>query len=99
MTSKSTTNSAIHETIDTPDNGSDLSKYEFVNGNHVPQHLTKREREILNWLSQGKNSFEISCILGICESTVKFHVNNALTKLEATNRTHAVAKALRLQLI
>lgn len=64
-----------------------------------PLHLTKRETEILNWLSHGKNSIEISMILGICESTVKFHVNNTLVKLNASNRTHAVATALRMELI
>jgi len=62
-------------------------------------HLTKRETEILHWLSQGKSSLEISIILSICESTVKFHVNNTLEKLQASNRTHAVAKALRQKLI
>lgn len=73
------------------------SSSENSDSNQSP--LTKREVEILRWLSEGKSSLEISIILNICESTVKFHVNNTLAKLHASNRTHAVAKALRQQLI
>lgn len=61
--------------------------------------LTERELEILRWLSQGKSSWDISKILDISERTVKFHVNNACVKLDAVNRTHAVAKAILHDLI
>ena len=94
MTSKSAIKSAIPSATNNA-----LKRPEFVDQSNKLTHLTKREQEILLWLSEGKSSFEISVILGICESTVKFHVNNTLTKLDATNRTHAVAKALRLDLI
>ena len=61
--------------------------------------LSSREKEVLNWLKQGKSSWDISVILGISKRTVDFHVYNVIQKLGATNRTQAVAVATRLGLI
>ena len=61
--------------------------------------LTQREQEILRWLKEGKSSWDIGKILNISERTVKFHVTNALVKLNAVNRTHAVAIAMEKNLI
>ncbi len=61
--------------------------------------LTLREKEVLNWLRQGKTSWDISAILKISERTVNFHVYNIMEKLGATNRPQAVAIATRLGLI
>lgn len=61
--------------------------------------LTQRETECLTWTAVGKTSWEISVILSISESTATFHLRNAGVKLMASNRTHAVAKALHLGLI
>ncbi len=61
--------------------------------------LSAREREVLNWLSQGKSSWGMSVILGISESTVNYHVYNIMRKLEVTNRPQAVAAAVRLGLV
>lgn len=61
--------------------------------------LSSREKEILHWLMQGKSSWEISVILNISERTVNFHIYNIMQKLEAVNRTHAVAVATSLGLI
>lgn len=61
--------------------------------------LTERERECLIWIAQGKTSWEASVILGISESTTTFHLRNAVLKLKASNRTHAVAKALQSGII
>lgn len=57
--------------------------------------LTKRETEILKWFEGGKTTWEISVILGVSQSVIKWHSNNILRKLSAINRTHAVAIALR----
>lgn len=57
--------------------------------------LSSREREVLDWLKQGKSSWEISAILKISERTVNFHVGNILRKLQVVNRAQAVAVALR----
>jgi len=68
--------------------------------NNVPlQELTTREKECLLWSAEGKTALEISIILEISESTVNFHLKNAVTKLDCANKTHAVAKAILLGLI
>ena len=56
--------------------------------------LTAREKDCLRWRSQGKTDWEISQMIGISESTVKFHLENSRAKLGATNTIHAVAKAI-----
>ncbi len=61
--------------------------------------LTSRERDILRWIRDGKGTWETSRILAISERTVKFHISNIMAKLDASNRSHAVAKALRFGLI
>jgi LuxR family transcriptional regulator, quorum-sensing system regulator BjaR1 len=61
--------------------------------------LTAREQEVLRWAAGGKTSWEISVILRISERTVKFHLVEASRKLNAVNRTSAVAKALAWGLI
>ena len=62
-------------------------------------HLTCREREVLALLAQGRQLDEIATGLGIGSETVRTHVRNASERLGATNRTHAVAIAIRHQLI
>ena len=57
--------------------------------------LSERERECLIWTSGGKTSVEIARILGLSEHTVNHYLNNAARKLNAGNRTQAVAFAMR----
>ena len=73
---------------------SDTVGLTFANNN-----LTPREGEILNWIMQGKSTWDISTIINISERTVKFHIDNAIKKLGAVNRAHAVAIALRNELL
>lgn len=63
------------------------------------QPLTPRELEVVQWIANGKSSWEISKILNISERTVKFHTSTIIQKLGASNRTHAVAKSLSYGLI
>lgn len=67
------------------------------NANNVV--ISVREKEVLNWLQQGKSSWDISVILGISESTVNFHVYKIMQKLGVTNRPQAVAVAAHSGLI
>ena len=62
--------------------------------NNLKKELTAREKECLSWTAAGKTSWEISQILRLSESTITFHLKNAIEKMEVTNRPHAVAKAL-----
>jgi DNA-binding NarL/FixJ family response regulator len=61
--------------------------------------LSAREREILGLLANGFSNPEIAARLFISPETVRTHVRNAMTKLEADTRTQAVALALRYALI
>lgn len=62
-------------------------------------HLTGREREVLLLLAQGRQLDEIALGLGIGSETVRTHLRKASQRLGATNRTHAVAIAIRHHLI
>jgi DNA-binding CsgD family transcriptional regulator len=62
-------------------------------------HLTNREKEILQWVAQGKSNTVIGDILNISERTVNFHLQQAYQKLHTCSRTTAVLKAIRLGLI
>ena len=61
--------------------------------------LTRRQREILQLLANGGSTTVAARELGLSEETVKTHTKNALARLGARNRTHAVAIALRESLI
>jgi LuxR family transcriptional regulator, quorum-sensing system regulator BjaR1 len=65
----------------------------------LPTALTDREQDILSWAARGKTNSETAKILGITEQTVEFHLRNASRKLNALNKTHAVALALMARLI
>jgi DNA-binding CsgD family transcriptional regulator len=76
--------------------------WEFIGTTEAPkriQSLTPREREVLAWAARGKSAWEIGEILHITKRTVDEHVQAATRKLGATNRTQAVAIALRNRII
>lgn len=56
----------------------------------LPVHLTHREREILELVSQGRSNGEIAEQLFVGTATVKTHVSNLLMKLGVKDRIHAV---------
>ncbi len=56
--------------------------------------LTDREREVMTLVASGLQSGEIAERLFLSPETVKSHVHNALGKLGAHTRAHAVAIAL-----
>jgi DNA-binding NarL/FixJ family response regulator len=57
--------------------------------------LSAREREVLALLVKGRSNREIAAQLGIKEATVKSHVSVILMRLEVSDRTQAVVKALQ----
>lgn len=63
------------------------------------QGLTKRELQILHEIASGLETKEVARELHISEHTVTEHISAILRKLHAKNRTEAVAKALRSEII
>ncbi|MDX6604888.1 MAG: hypothetical protein QOF23_1397 [Solirubrobacterales bacterium] len=61
--------------------------------------ITHRQREILQLLAIGESTTVAARQLDLSEETVKTHTKNAVARLGARNRTHAVAIALRECLI
>ena len=57
--------------------------------------LTPREREVVQWVAQGKTSHEASIIIGISARTVEQHVQAAMVKLGATNRVQLAVEAAK----
>lgn len=58
--------------------------------------MTDRESQVLSLVAEGFSNKLIGAELGVCERTVKNHLTSIMTKLRATDRTHAVVTAVRL---
>jgi DNA-binding NarL/FixJ family response regulator len=63
------------------------------------QALTSREVEVLRLVAKGNANKEIAAQLSLTEETVKTHIRNILGKLEANDRTHAVAIGIKRGII
>ena len=61
--------------------------------------LTNRETDVLDLLRQGLENKKIARELGLSQGTVRNHISSILQKLEVTNRTQAVIRALHLGLL
>jgi DNA-binding CsgD family transcriptional regulator len=53
--------------------------------------LTAREREVLQWIAQGKRNREIGAIMNISPRTIQKHVQSILVKLCVETRGAAAA--------
>ena len=60
----------------------------------VVQELTDRELQILRLMAEGYTNRDIADALFLAEGTVKNHVSSVLLKLDTTDRTKAVLRAL-----
>ncbi len=61
--------------------------------------MTKREIQVLNYLSKGKKNGEIAQELNVSLHTAKAHIHNIFFKLRVKDRTQAVVKAIKRKLI
>jgi DNA-binding NarL/FixJ family response regulator len=67
---------------------------------HFTDHaLTPREVDVLQLVAKGNANKEIAAQLSLTEETVKSHIRNILAKLEANDRTHAVAIGVKRGII
>lgn len=62
-------------------------------------HLSPRERAVLALAAAGRSDVQMAEALGVQPSTIKTHLTRARTKLGASTRAEAVARALRAGLI
>jgi DNA-binding CsgD family transcriptional regulator len=69
------------------------NKYELTNG--ISEKFTKREKDIIRLLGQGKRVSEIAHILSISIHTVNTHKKNIFKKSNSNNSADLVVKCLR----
>src|SRR4051812_32897748 len=74
--------------------GRHLSCFLVGRGASAPGALSLRERDVVTLGAQGMTSAEIASTLSISPATVESHFRNAVGRLRARNRTHAIALAL-----
>jgi DNA-binding NarL/FixJ family response regulator len=65
----------------------------------TPPKLTPRERQILHLLQAGKSNGDIATLLHRSHHTVKHQVSALLAKLNASDRNHAITRAVKLGLL
>jgi DNA-binding NarL/FixJ family response regulator len=61
--------------------------------------VTPRQLEVLELMLRGKANRQIARELSISPGTVKVHVEHIIAKLEVSDRTQAVVRALQLQIL
>jgi DNA-binding NarL/FixJ family response regulator len=70
-----------------------------ISAHSTDQALTPREVDVLRLVAKGQANKEIAAQLLLTEETVKTHIRNILGKLEANDRTHAVAIGVKRGII
>lgn len=61
------------------------------NGQRRP--LTSRQREVLEWVGDGKTTADIACIMGLTQATIEKHLRLARETLDVDTTAQAVLKA------
>ena len=59
--------------------------------------LTKRERQIFQYIINNYSTKEIASFLHISEKTVRNHISNVILKLDVNDRTQAIIKLIQLK--
>ena len=69
-------------------------------GRHINLYkMTKRERQVLQYIVDGKNNTQIAKELDVSVNTAKAHVSNVFSKLHVQSRTDAAVKAIKSFLV
>ncbi|MBW6468715.1 MAG: response regulator transcription factor [Coriobacteriia bacterium] len=86
---------AIAQRIIAGQNGAGIGE----EGVALRESLSEREMEVLELMARGFSNKEIGRALWIGETTVKTHVSHILRKLDGSDRTQAVLRAVRLGIV
>jgi len=70
-----------------------------VNQKKSPNHLTLRQREVLQLLAEGRNMKEVAYILNVAPRTVAFHKYKMMELLHLRNHTDLLRFALNSSLV
>lgn len=70
-----------------------------IRPSEIKYRLTEREIEVLTLMADGLNNREIAEKLFVSRSTVKYHISGIFAKLNVSNRSEAIALALKHKLI
>jgi DNA-binding NarL/FixJ family response regulator len=70
-----------------------------LSGAAVPWGLTEREVAVLRLLAEGMDTAEMAARLSYSERTIKHIIHGVITRLGVRNRTHAVAHAIRADVL
>jgi len=60
---------------------------------YSPRHLTKRQREVLQWVGDGKTTQDIAILLELTPATIEKHLRLAREALDVETTAQAVLKA------
>lgn len=60
---------------------------------HTKRSLTKRQREALEWVGDGKTTLDIATIMGLTQATIEKHLRLAREALDVDTTAQAVLKA------
>ena len=80
-----------------PQHTSAVARREVVTG-VVPERLSAREKDVLNFLVQGMPNKRIATTMNVSIDTVKWYFKNLFSKLEVADRLQAVDKARKFDL-
>lgn len=61
----------------------------------APNLLTRREKDVMRWMAEGKTTGDIGQLLAISPHTVGEHLKNIRRKLGTLNGAHTIAEAIR----
>ena len=72
-----------------------LQNYSHDGYNHRNEinHLTERERQVLDLIAHGLNNFQIAERLSLSAKTVRNHISNIFSKLQVADRAQAIIRA------
>jgi LuxR family maltose regulon positive regulatory protein len=70
-----------------------------IEAESLVEPLTERELDVLRLMAEGLKYKEIAAKLFVSQNTVRFHVKAIYGKLNVNNRTRAVARARKLQIL